>query len=144
MKMLKGIAIALTMSPMMALACPDLGGNYLCQYKGFKKALTVTQSKVNGVTVFQVDNGGDIYADGQPHQTNNLHPLLDQYATNYNYTARCAGQNVNVDGTADMKNGSGQATVKGSLMQQGTDLSIGMTLTTSSRTTNLTLACAKQ
>lgn len=144
MKMLKGIALAFVLSPVMAwAACPELGGDYICTYRGFKKALSVTQNKINGVTVFQVDNGGQIYADGQAHQTNSIHPILDNYATNYNYVATCSNMDVNVDGTADMKNGSGQATVKGVLQLQGTDLAIALTLTTPSRSTNLTLSCVR-
>lgn len=142
MKSLNGIAIAFFFSPVAALACPDLAANYSCKYKSFTRAVTVAQSKTAGVTVYNVDNGGEIYADGKPHQTNNLHPLLDMYATNYNYTATCSGNAVKVKGTADV-NGGGQATVTGDLLKQGTDLAIGMKLVTSTRTMDITLSCTK-
>lgn len=143
MKPVNGIAIALFFAPALSLACPDLAANYSCKYKSFTRAVEVTQTKTAGVTVYNVDNGGDIYADGQPHQTDNLHPLLDMYATNYKYVATCAGDAVKVKGTADVNNG-GTATVTGELLKQGTDLAIGMKLVTSTRTMDITLACTKR
>ncbi len=138
----KGIVFALAFSPMFAFACPELAASYSCKYKSFTRAIEVTQTKKSGTTVYQVDNGGEIFADGKKHQSDTLHPLLDMYASNYNYTATCAGNSVKVDGTADVNSG-GQATVTGELLKSGSDLSIGMKLVTSTRTMDIILACIK-
>lgn len=133
------ITLAGLMLSTAAFACPDLAGQYKCRYKSFTRQIEVTQAKQSGVTIYQVDNGGEIIADGQPHQADTLHPLLDMYASNYNYTATCNGDQVKVEGTADVSGGKG--TVDGELLKQGQDLAIAMKLTTTRRTTNITLAC---
>lgn len=141
MKTFNGLVIAFVLSPAFAFACPDLAANYKCKYKSFTRAVQVTQAKNAGVTVYQVDGGGEIFADGKLHQTDTLHPLLDMYASNYNYTATCSGNAVKIEGTADVN--SGTATVNGELLKTGVDLAIGMKLVTPTRTMDITLACTK-
>lgn len=138
---MKTLLLSLIVGPVTAWACPDLAGEYICQYKAFKKAVTVEQNMVNGATVFRIDGGGDIIADGQQHQTDSLHPILDNYASDYIYKATCQGANVAVEGTALMTSNQERGYVSATLTQQGTDLAIGMHLVTSTRTINATLNC---
>ncbi len=145
LRCMAALAMTAVVAPVVALAdCPDISGSYSCQFQGFQQAVNIAEAKANGVTAFQIDNGGEIYADGQPHQTNNLQSFLDTYCTNYNYTANCQAADVHVQGTADMKDGSGKANFTTDLNEQNGGLAIGINFQMPSQTVNATLNCVKQ
>lgn len=136
----KAFVLGLVALPVFAFACPDLKGSYKCSVSGFTKAVNVSQAERGGSTVYQVDNGGDIIADGVRHQTPTLHPVLDKYARNYSYVANCGANDVKFDGVADLVRG-GQGKVDGELVKQGKNLKIRMHLVTPTDDNNLLLDC---
>lgn len=65
--MRKLAAIALLFS-VQAFACPNLTGSFKCTYgDGSTENVTITQSEVNGVTVYNY-NGSEMPADNQTYQ----------------------------------------------------------------------------
>lgn len=139
----KMLLLSLALSPLFAsAACPDLAGRYMCTVSGFTKSVTISQVVRGGTTIYQVDNGGEIFADGIRHQTPTLHPILDRYAKNYSYIANCATNKLSFTGVADLTRG-GQGNVDGELTKNGTDVAIRMHMVTPDKDMNLDLQCSK-
>lgn len=134
--------LSLALSPLFAYAaaCPQLAGTYSCRYGIFSKQVTVSQSNRGGTTVYQVDNGGDVIADGIRHQTPTLHPILDQHARNYSYIANCGANRLDFVGVADLVRG-GQGDVEGELVKNGNKLTIRLHLVTPDSDKEYNLAC---
>jgi len=136
--------LSLAFAPMMAqAACPDLAGRYQCSYMGFIQNVAISQTVRGGVTIYQVDNGGEIFADGIRHQTPTLHPILDRHARNYSYIATCNGNKLGFTGKADLIRG-GQGDVDGDLTKQSaTKARIKLHLVTPDNDMDIDLACEK-
>ncbi len=140
---LKMLALSLLIAPMFAsAACPDLAGRYSCRVSGFTKSVVISQVVRSGVTIYQVDNGGEILADGIRHQTQTLHPILDRYAKNYSYVANCGSNRLAFNGVAELTRG-GEGTVEGTLVKNGTDVAINMHMVTPDKDMNIDLDCSK-
>ncbi len=130
MKSLMILVLSLAFTPLFAnAACPELAGSYSCRYGLFSKRVVVSQTVRGGTTIYQVDNGGEVFADGIRHQTPTLHPLLDSKARNYSYIARCSTNKLAFEGIADLVRG-GQGDVEGHLIKNGTGVNIRMRLVT--------------
>jgi hypothetical protein len=138
---LTGLFLGLMAVPMMAsAACPEVKGNYICRTGIFSRQVSVSQVIRGGTTIYRVDNGGEIFADGIRHQTPSLHPMLDQHARNYSYKAVCAPNKVSFTGVADLVRG-GQGNVDGRLVKQGSGLTIQMRMVTPDEVTDISLSC---
>lgn len=124
-----------------AATCPQLAGTYSCRYGIFSKRVVVSQQDRGGSIVYQVDNGGDVIADGIRHQTPTLHPMLDQYARNYSYIANCSANKLAFTGVADLVRG-GQGDVDGELVKTGNNLRIKLHMVTPTSDKNYDLDCS--
>ncbi len=143
MTSMKTLILSLLIAPMFAgAACPDLAGRYVCKVSGFTKNVTISQVDRGGVRIYQVDNGGEIFADGVRHQTPTLHPIMDRYARNYSYVANCSTNKLSFTGIADLVRG-GQGNVDGTLVKSGDDVTINMHMVTPDKDMNLDLDCSK-
>lgn len=142
MKSMTILALSLALSPLFAhaAACPQLAGTYSCRYGVFSKRVVVTQANRGGSTVYQVDSGGDVIADGIRHQTPTLHPILDQHARNYSYIANCGNNRLDFQGIADLVRG-GQGDVEGELVKNGANLRIRLHLVTPDSDKEYNLSC---
>ena len=77
----------------LAMACPQLSGNYQCAYDGGTEMMVISQNqRADGVTVYTMD-GDELIADG------NTQPLQQSDFVG-NYAAVCSGAvlDVNVQG----------------------------------------------
>ena len=93
--------IAVVLASPLALACPDLTGNYSCSDKsGEVYNLQLTTTVENGTYVYEAD-GEKIYTDGQRRQFSNE-------STQGVYVATCAGNFVDLQMTGDILD-NGQA-----------------------------------
>lgn len=129
--------------PLVANAgCPEIAAQYYCRVGAFGTNVSVSQTVRNGTTIFQVDNGGEIIADGSRHQTPTLHPTLDQYASNYRYKAVCGSDTVSFKGVADLARG-GEGDVKGTLTKLGTGLKMAFRLVTPDGVNDFELDCTQ-
>ncbi|PWU17600.1 MAG: hypothetical protein C5B49_08540 [Bdellovibrio sp.] len=140
---MSGAAFVLAATPAWGEDCPKLEGEYSCTYKGFTKQLSVERKEANGVVIYNVDNGGEIYADGKSHHADQLHPILDSYASSYDYTAICGSNTLQFSGTAVLRKG-GQGQVSGALLKQDDQLNVSLRLKTPTKDTSIVLPCVKE
>lgn len=125
--------------------CPALEGAYSCSYKGFGIGASVRETKGAGFTSYFIDyrlGQVTIVPDGKEHTIDRL-PPLDRQARNFRYKAYCKGQRVDFNGTGDMTDGSGQANLSGSLVDQGAQIVIDVALT-GAKSQNVHLVCDRQ
>lgn len=134
------LLVSLAAAPAISAACPNLKGTYTCRSGIFSRQVVVEQTVRGGTTIYRVDGGGEIFADGVRHQTPSLHPLLDQHARNYSYKANCGSSKVSFTGVADLIRG-GQGNVDGKLTKQGTGMAIQLKLVTPEETQDISLTC---
>lgn len=135
------LSLAFTAPLFANAACPQLAGSYSCRYGIFSKRVVVSQTVRGGTTIYQVDNGGEVIADGIRHQTPTLHPMLDQHARNYSYIARCSTNKLAFEGIADLVRG-GQGDVEGELTKRGNGMDIRMRLVTPDSDKEYELSCS--
>lgn len=126
-----------------AQACPKLEGSYNCQYKDYPIDVTVIEKPGRGFTSYDINYGLGrvvIHPDGKEHTLEKL-PPLDSKAKNFKYTATCKGSEVPFNGTADMKDGSGKATLTGRLIRNAKNVGISFVLTSAKDKYDVTMTC---
>lgn len=72
---MKALLVGLMLVGTQAFACPDLSGSYACTQDGETAYLELSQTEMNGVTVFTLrdpsnpnDQGGSLPADNQTYR----------------------------------------------------------------------------
>lgn len=68
---MKSVSLFVFLFSFFANACPDLSGQYTCEFEGEKQALELTQTVKDGVTTYSL-NGEIVSADG------NAYPMEDE------------------------------------------------------------------
>jgi|GEM_PF-2072948 len=139
------LAQASTGSVMGKGNCPDLQGQYTCNYKGFGVGASVVETEEKNYTSYFIDyrlGQVTIHPDGQEHTIDRL-PPMDRHARNFKYKAYCKGNKVDFAGTGDMVNGRGQATLNGSLVSHGNQIVIEV-IVVANKTHNIRLVCNKR
>ena len=89
--MKKVIFLAAIFAAPMAMACPDLAGNYSCVIDGQPKRTIVSQAELGGVMNYRIDQEDadsiELIADGMDHDASRWMDGLDQAV----YNASCDG-----------------------------------------------------
>ena len=131
-------------SESFASPCPDLGGQYTCEYKGYVVSVNVEEKRFSNhssYTVSHIMGSLTFIADGKNH----FIPEVPGFkkAKNFNYQANCHGKMVQFAGTGEMTNGSGRATMHGDLTQTAQGVQINSTIVTPKKTYNDRFRCTR-
>lgn len=94
--MIRASALAALFFSATAFACPNLAGDYTCNYDGSTVDITVSQRVENGVDVYEL-LGYELYADGTLHDV----PETDQ-VKNGTALASCNGDILNAHVTGNV------------------------------------------